>query len=69
MKEIAGKTAFITGGASGIGLGIGKALARHGARVMLSDIDPAILEQAAGDFPGRLCAGRGERAGRDAVSG
>ncbi|MGE3691175.1 MAG: SDR family oxidoreductase [Novosphingobium sp.] len=52
MKEISGITAFITGGASGIGLGIGKALARHGAQVMLSDIDSTTLEKAAQDFPG-----------------
>jgi NAD(P)-dependent dehydrogenase (short-subunit alcohol dehydrogenase family) len=54
MKEIAGKTAFITGAASGIGLGVGKALAQHGARVMLSDIDPATLAKAAADFPGEV---------------
>lgn len=54
MKQIAGKVAFITGGASGIGFGIGKALAQHGARVMLSDIDPETLAKAASDFPGEV---------------
>jgi len=50
--EINGKTAFISGGASGIGLAIGKALARRGARVVLSDINPDTLAAAAADFPG-----------------
>ena len=36
-----GDTALITGSASGIGRGIASALAREGARVMLSDIDAA----------------------------
>ncbi len=34
-----GDTALITGAASGIGRGIALALAREGARVVLSDID------------------------------
>jgi len=37
MKELAGKTAFVTGAASGIGLGIATALAQAGAKVMLCD--------------------------------
>jgi NAD(P)-dependent dehydrogenase (short-subunit alcohol dehydrogenase family) len=54
MVEVAGKTAFITGGASGIGLGLGKALAARGCRVVLADIDAATLEEAARDFPGEV---------------
>jgi NAD(P)-dependent dehydrogenase (short-subunit alcohol dehydrogenase family) len=38
MKDVAGKTAFITGGASGIGLGIAEAFVRAGMRVVLADI-------------------------------
>jgi len=34
-----GKVAVITGGASGIGLAIGRELARRGARIALLDID------------------------------
>ncbi len=51
-----GKTALITGSTSGIGLGIAKALAAQGAKVMLNgfgDIDAAKAEVAA--VPG--CAG------------
>ncbi len=43
MKDLAGKIAFVTGAASGIGLGIAEALAQAGAKVMMSDIDEAAL--------------------------
>src|SRR6201988_2361143 len=46
MKEVAGKTAFVTGAASGIGLGIATALAQAGAKVMLCDIEEAALAEA-----------------------
>ena len=46
MKELAGKTAFVTGAASGIGLGIATALAQAGAKVMLCDIEEDALEAA-----------------------
>lgn len=38
MTEITGRTAVVTGGASGIGMGLSKALAREGARVVVADI-------------------------------
>ena len=46
MKELAGKTAFVTGAASGIGLGIATALAQAGAKVMLCDIEEEALSAA-----------------------
>ena len=46
MKELAGKTAFVTGAASGIGLGIATAFAQAGAKVMLCDIEEAALSAA-----------------------
>jgi NAD(P)-dependent dehydrogenase (short-subunit alcohol dehydrogenase family) len=39
MRELAGKTAFVTGGASGIGLALGAAFAQAGMKVMLADIE------------------------------
>lgn len=39
MQDMAGKVAFVTGAASGIGLGIATALAQSGVKVMMSDID------------------------------
>ena len=46
MKDLAGKTAFVTGAASGIGLGIASALAQAGVKVMLCDIEEAALAAA-----------------------
>src|SRR5262245_33482290 len=50
MKELAGKTAFVTGAASGIGLGIATALAQAGAKVMLCDIEEAALSVAVAEL-------------------
>lgn len=41
------KTAVLTGGASGIGRALGKALAARGTRVLLADLDGDIAEEAA----------------------
>ncbi|HEX9168315.1 MAG TPA: SDR family NAD(P)-dependent oxidoreductase, partial [Roseiarcus sp.] len=46
MKDLGGKTAFVTGAASGIGLGIATALAQAGVKVMLCDIDETALDRA-----------------------
>ena len=40
MTEIAGKAAVVTGGGSGIGMGLAKELARQGASVAVADILP-----------------------------
>ena len=50
MMEIAGKTAFVTGAASGIGLGIATALSQAGVKVMLCDIEDAALVRAVADL-------------------
>lgn len=46
MKHLEGKTAFVTGAASGIGLGIATALAQAGVKVMLCDIEKDALDKA-----------------------
>src|ERR1700738_3656126 len=46
MRELAGKTAFVTGGASGIGLGLGRAFAQAGLKVMVADIEADALAAA-----------------------
>jgi NAD(P)-dependent dehydrogenase (short-subunit alcohol dehydrogenase family) len=43
MTDISGKAAVVTGGGSGIGLGLAKELAKQGASVVVADI---ILENA-----------------------
>ena len=48
--RIPGMTAVVTGGASGIGKGIVKALLRRGARVVIADIEAPVLEQAVGEL-------------------
>jgi NAD(P)-dependent dehydrogenase (short-subunit alcohol dehydrogenase family) len=44
--DFSGKTAFVTGAANGIGLGICRALARNGVNLVLADIEKARLETA-----------------------
>lgn len=50
--EISGKTAIVTGAASGIGLGIATALAEVGANVVMADIQKDAVEQAAHGLSG-----------------
>ena len=45
--EISGKTAIVTGAASGIGLCIATSLAEAGANVVMADIEKVAVEQAA----------------------
>lgn len=47
MKDLKNQTAFVTGGASGIGLATARALARRGARLILADISATGVEAAA----------------------
>jgi NAD(P)-dependent dehydrogenase (short-subunit alcohol dehydrogenase family) len=46
MTEVGGRTALITGGANGIGLGIARAFAAAGAKLALVDLDDVALQQA-----------------------
>ena len=46
MKFVAGDVAVITGGASGIGLAIARALGRRSVRIVIADIDRPVLEEA-----------------------
>jgi NAD(P)-dependent dehydrogenase (short-subunit alcohol dehydrogenase family) len=54
MQKLTGKTAFVTGGASGIGLGIALALKKAGMKLVIADIrqdhlDEAVAELGDGD--------------------
>ena len=62
MREFAGKTAFVTGGAAGIGLALGRAFAQSGMKVMLADIEADALHAAvkslqeiSPDISGTIC--------------
>lgn len=52
MQNLPGKTAFITGGASGIGLGIAKALLGAGMNVTIADIRQDHLDSAVSELDG-----------------
>jgi NAD(P)-dependent dehydrogenase (short-subunit alcohol dehydrogenase family) len=53
MQDLQGKVAFVTGGASGIGLGIVKALLGAGAKVAIGDLRSDHLDAALGQFRDR----------------
>jgi NAD(P)-dependent dehydrogenase (short-subunit alcohol dehydrogenase family) len=46
MTDFAGKTAFVTGAASGIGLALARAFAEAGSNIILADIEHDALHQA-----------------------
>ena len=50
MQEFKDKVAVITGGASGIGLATGRALAREGMKLVLADIEAQVLDAAVDDL-------------------
>lgn len=47
MARLAGKTALVTGAASGLGLAMSRRFLAEGARVLLTDIDPNVAAVAA----------------------
>ncbi|HTY50547.1 MAG TPA: SDR family NAD(P)-dependent oxidoreductase [Steroidobacteraceae bacterium] len=53
MKDLRGKVAFITGGASGIGLGIAGACADAGMKVVIADLRKDHIAAALGRFEDR----------------
>jgi NAD(P)-dependent dehydrogenase (short-subunit alcohol dehydrogenase family) len=53
MRELGGKIAFVTGGASGIGLGMVQAFLAAGMKVMIADIRPDHLSHAAAELGAR----------------
>jgi NAD(P)-dependent dehydrogenase (short-subunit alcohol dehydrogenase family) len=64
MREIfADRTAVVTGGASGIGKAMGAVMFRHGAHVVLADLDRETVERAAEELA------KSEPAARGSVSG
>ena len=52
MSRLAGRVAVVTGGAQGIGLGIGRRLALEGAEVVLADIKFDVAQAAAAELTG-----------------
>ena len=53
MKDVEGKVAFITGGASGMGLGMARAFAKAGMKVMIGDIQAEPAQKAVDELKGQ----------------
>jgi NAD(P)-dependent dehydrogenase (short-subunit alcohol dehydrogenase family) len=52
LLDIKGQVAFVTGAASGLGLGIARTFARAGAKVAMADVEREALERARADVEG-----------------
>jgi NAD(P)-dependent dehydrogenase (short-subunit alcohol dehydrogenase family) len=50
MQDFSGRTAVITGGASGIGLGMARSFAGRGMQLVLADLDEELLKTAEKEF-------------------
>ncbi|HXZ68535.1 MAG TPA: SDR family NAD(P)-dependent oxidoreductase, partial [Alphaproteobacteria bacterium] len=56
MKNVVGKVAFITGGASGIGFGMARAFLAAGMKVIIADFNRSNLDDARGKLKGSNAA-------------
>ncbi len=61
MKDFHGKIAFITGGASGLGLGLARAFSEAGCKVVIADIRQSAIDEALAWFRGKNAAVHGIR--------
>ncbi len=52
MKDVEGKVAFITGGASGIGFGMARVFLNNGMKVIVADLSQDNIDDAAAQLPG-----------------
>jgi len=50
MKDVTGKVAFITGGASGMGLAMARSFSAAGMKVAIADIEQAALDRVKAEF-------------------
>ena len=56
MKDFAGRIAFITGGASGLGFGLARVFSEAGCKVVIADIRQDHLDEAMSYFRGKNAA-------------
>lgn len=57
MKDFAGRTAFVTGGANGVGIGIVRNLLERGAKVAIADIRQDSIDRALASLDNREVMG------------
>jgi NAD(P)-dependent dehydrogenase (short-subunit alcohol dehydrogenase family) len=57
MKDFAGRTAFVTGGANGIGIGLVRALLATGCNVAIADIRQQSIDEALQSLPNQNVIG------------
>ncbi|MFV0644089.1 MAG: SDR family NAD(P)-dependent oxidoreductase [Sphingomonadaceae bacterium] len=50
MKDFAGRVAFVTGGANGVGIGLVRALKNEGCKVVMADIRQDSIDKALGEI-------------------
>ena len=60
MGVLEGKAAIVTGSARGIGRATAELLVEHGARVLISDVDADLAEQAAAEIDGETAVFGGD---------
>ncbi len=68
-KELAGKVAFVTGGAGGIGSAVARSLAGEGACVVACDLDEEGARKVAEDLPQPAIAARADVTDEEEVAG
>jgi len=68
MRNVEGRVAFITGGGSGVGLGMAKAFVAAGMRVAIADIRADRLEDATAELGGAVHAIRLDVTDREAFA-
>ena len=67
MKNIAGKVAFVTGGASGLGLAMVQSFTAAGMKVVIADVEEAALEHSPGPAEPECDGHQSQDGGHDAA--